>query len=161
MFAAREVESPIGTVGVEASDAGVCRVWLPGSAPLGFGPHAGSDDAERILDTAVAQLHEFFDGERERFDVPLDWSQASDGFGGKVQRALVDIPYGETYSYGELADRLGRPRAARAVGTACSHNPLPLFAGCHRVIRANGDVGLYGGGERMKRQLLDLEVREA
>jgi methylated-DNA-[protein]-cysteine S-methyltransferase len=160
VFAARVVDSPIGEVGVEATDAGICRVWLPGSAPLGFGPHTGSEAAEAHLDRGVAQLEEFFAGERERFDVTLDWSQASDGFGGEVQRALVDIPYGETYSYGELADRLGRPRAARAVGTACSHNPLPLFGGCHRVIRSNGDVGLYGGGEHMKRALLDLEVRD-
>lgn len=159
MNAARVIDSPIGEVGVEATDAGICRVWLPGSAPLDFGPQQGSPAAEAHLDRGVAQLEEFFAGERERFDVALDWSQASDGFAGEVQRALVDIPYGETYSYGELADRLGRPRAARAVGTACSHNPLPLFGGCHRVIRANGDVGLYGGGEAQKRALLELEAR--
>ncbi|MFD2758154.1 methylated-DNA--[protein]-cysteine S-methyltransferase [Gulosibacter faecalis] len=159
MLAAREVDTPLGVVGVEATDAGVARVWLPGSAPLGFGPAPGDAAAEAVLDRAVAELEEYFAGDRRDFDLPIDWAQTADGFAGEVQRAIHEISFGETASYGEVADRLDRPRAARAVGTACAHNPLPIIGGCHRVIRSDGSTGLYGGGEWMKQWLLDHEAR--
>ncbi|KAB1641903.1 methylated-DNA--[protein]-cysteine S-methyltransferase [Gulosibacter chungangensis] len=159
MTGLRRIETTFGELGLEATDAGLTRLWLPGSLPLGFGSLAGSAAQERHLDQAERELREYFAGEREQFTVTLDWSQATSGFTGEVQRALAEIPYGQTCSYGEMADRLGHPRAARAVGTACSKNPLPIFSACHRVVKSDGSVGFYGGGEAMKHELLELEER--
>lgn len=159
MTGLRWIETSFGELGLEATDAGLARLWLPGSLPLGFATFVGSDTEERHLDQAERELREYFDGARQRFTVSLDWAQATPGFTGQVQRALAEIPYGETRSYGEMADLLGHPRAARAVGTACSKNPLPIFSACHRVVKSDGSVGFYGGGEAMKHELLELEER--
>lgn len=159
MTGMRRIETSFGELGLEATDAGLSRLWLPDSLPLGFATMTGSDAEEAHLDRAERELREYFAGQRQRFTVTLDWSAAAPGFTGETQRALVDIPYGETRSYGELADLLGHPRAARAVGTACSKNPLPIFSACHRVVKSDGGVGFYGGGEAMKHELLTLEQR--
>lgn len=103
-----------------------------------------------------AQLAEYFDGRRQAFDVGIDW-RLSPGFAGEALRAVCDIPYGETASYGEIAERAGRPRAARAVGTACRFTPLTLVVPVHRVIRSDGSLGEFGGREDVKRQLIELE----
>lgn len=159
MTGLRRIETSFGELGLEATDAGLSRLWLPGSLPLGFGTVPGSAAEESHLDRAARELEEYFAGKRQRFTVSLDWSEATPGFAGQTQRALADIPYGQTRGYGELADSLGRPRAARAVGTACAKNPLPIFAACHRVVKSDGRVGFYGGGEAMKHELLELERR--
>ncbi|WP_110590099.1 methylated-DNA--[protein]-cysteine S-methyltransferase [Microbacterium suaedae] len=103
-----------------------------------------------------AQLTEYFGGRLQRFDVEIDW-RLSPGFAGDALRAVRDISYGETASYGEIADRAGRPRAARAVGTACRFTPLTLVVPVHRVIRSDGSLGEFGGREDVKRQLIELE----
>lgn len=159
MTGLRRIETSFGELGLEATDAGLARLWLPGSLPLGFGTIVGSEAEEAHLDHAEREVQEYFAGQRQQFTVTLDWSQATPGFTGQVQRALGEIPYGETRSYGEMADVLGHPRAARAVGTACSKNPLPIFSACHRVVKSDGSVGFYGGGEAMKHELLALEER--
>ncbi|MGO1544702.1 MAG: methylated-DNA--[protein]-cysteine S-methyltransferase [Gulosibacter sp.] len=159
MTGLRRLETSFGELGLEASDTGLRRIWLPGSLPLGFDSAAGSSAAEALLDQAAQELIEYFAGERQSFDVPLDWSEATGGFAGRAQRELANIPYGETRSYGELADLLNHPRAARAVGSACANNPLPIISACHRVVKADGSVGFYGGGEAMKHELLELEQR--
>jgi methylated-DNA-[protein]-cysteine S-methyltransferase len=102
-----------------------------------------------------AQLREYFAGERVAFDTPL----AMDGtrFERLVWRALIDIPYGETVSYGEIARRIDQPSAARAVGLANGCNPIAVIVPCHRVIGANGTLTGYGGGLERKRLLLELE----
>jgi methylated-DNA-[protein]-cysteine S-methyltransferase len=101
------------------------------------------------------QLTEYFAGARRTFDMPL----VMDGtpFQRRVWRALQDIPYGETISYGELARRIGQPSAVRAVGLANGRNPIPVIVPCHRVIGADGTLTGYGGGLERKRLLLDLE----
>ena len=101
------------------------------------------------------QLSEYFEGRRDTFDVPL----VMDGspFERSVWRALQEIPYGETVSYGEIARRVGQPSAARAVGLANGRNPIAVIVPCHRVIGADGTLTGYGGGLERKRVLLELE----
>jgi methylated-DNA-[protein]-cysteine S-methyltransferase len=106
---------------------------------------------------ASEQLSEYFAGERTSFDVPLVLNGAP--FQERAWRALQEIPYGETISYGEQARRIGRPSAARAVGMANGRNPIAVIVPCHRVIGANGTLTGYGGGIERKRLLLDLEAR--
>jgi methylated-DNA-[protein]-cysteine S-methyltransferase len=122
--------------------------------------HRPSDEAFGPEDPApfgdvITQLAEYFDGTRTAFDLPLD--PIGTPFQRTVWRALVEIPYGETVTYGELAQRLGRPSAARAVGLANGRNPIGIIVPCHRVVGANGDLTGYGGGLERKRHLLDLE----
>jgi methylated-DNA-[protein]-cysteine S-methyltransferase len=112
------------------------------------------------LDAVAHQLDEYFTGHRHSFDVPLDW-QLSKGFRRTVLEHLaVDIGYGTTASYGTLARIAGSPKAVRAVGTTCATNPIPVVVPCHRVVRADGNVGHYRGGPAAKRILLDLEAAE-
>jgi methylated-DNA-[protein]-cysteine S-methyltransferase len=102
------------------------------------------------------QLSEYFDGERDEFDVPL--AMTGTPFQRRVWQALQRIPYGETTTYGELARRLGRPSASRAVGLANGRNPIAVIVPCHRVIGSDGSLTGYGGGVERKRLLLDLEA---
>lgn len=105
---------------------------------------------------ARRQLAEYLAGERTEFELPLR-IEGSD-FQRDVWRALLDIPYGETLSYGELAARIGRPGASRAVGLANGRNPISIVVPCHRVIGSSGALTGYGGGIERKRHLLDLEA---
>jgi methylated-DNA-[protein]-cysteine S-methyltransferase len=102
------------------------------------------------------QLEEYFTGRRQDFDVAL--SLAGHPFEQRVWEALLDIPYGETASYGTIAKRIGEPTAARAVGLANARNPIAVIVPCHRVIGADGGLTGYGGGLECKRFLLDLEA---
>lgn len=114
------------------------------------------DTAAGAFELAIAQLDEYFDGERREFDLPLDW-QLVRGFTRAALEAVCDIPYGETASYGEVAIAAGIPRAARAVGTACASTPFSVVVPVHRVVRADGSLGEYGGRPDVKRFLIDLE----
>lgn len=109
---------------------------------------------------AAEQLDEYFAGERRAFDLPLDWSGVR-GFTRAALQAVCDIPYGETAGYGEVAIMAGIPRAARAVGTACATTPFSIVVPVHRVVRADGSLGEYGGRPDIKRFLIDLEQTEA
>jgi methylated-DNA-[protein]-cysteine S-methyltransferase len=102
-----------------------------------------------------AQLCEYFEGQRVAFEIPLVMHGTT--FERRVWRALQEIPYGETISYGELARRIGQPSASRAVGLANGRNPISVIVPCHRVIGANGSLTGYGGGIERKRLLLELE----
>jgi methylated-DNA-[protein]-cysteine S-methyltransferase len=102
------------------------------------------------------QLDEYFEGERREFDVALDWRLVS-GFRRAALEAVRGIPYGETAGYGEVAIAAGSPGAARAVGTACATTPFSIIVPVHRVVRADGSLGEYGGRPEVKRHLLDLE----
>lgn len=107
-------------------------------------------------DVAAGQLDEYFAGERQQFDLPLDWRLVR-GFTRAALEAVCDIPYGETASYGEVAIAAGVDRAARAVGTACATTPFSVVVPVHRVVRADGSLGEYGGHPEMKRFLVALE----
>ncbi|KJL43242.1 methylated-DNA--[protein]-cysteine S-methyltransferase [Microbacterium trichothecenolyticum] len=117
---------------------------------------AAAPSAADAFESAVTQLDEYFDGDREEFDLPLDWRLVR-GFTRAALEAVCDIPYGETASYGEVAIAAGTPRAARAVGTACATTPFSVVVPVHRVIRADGSLGEYGGRPEVKRLLIDLE----
>ncbi len=114
--------------------------------------------AGAILRDAAAQLDEYFAGALRAFTVPLDWRHVH-GFAADALRAVVDVPYGETAAYGEVAIMAGRPRAARAVGTACARSPWSIIVPAHRVVRADGSIGPYGSNPETKRFLIDLERR--
>lgn len=155
--------SPVGTLLLVVSELGVVRVGLPGEdvdALLGELARAAGRAPERSAEATAPvarQLREYFDGARRAFDVPADL-RLSTPFRQRVQRAMLRIGYGRTVSYGQLARMAGAgPGAARAVGGACSHNPVPLIVPCHRVLPAGGGVGSYRGGPAMKRRLLALE----
>lgn len=149
------VATPIGPLSLEATATGLVEV--------GFGPRRvrdatgpGAAAARRHLRAAERQLSQYFAGSRRRFTVPLDWSR-SQGFRLDVLQELTEVPAGEVVTYGELAERVGHPGAARAVGTTMATNPLPIVVPCHRVVRAGPRLGGYGGSEATKRWLLDHE----
>ena len=144
------MDTSIGQLGVVTSAGAVSRVLLPGDA-----------GQSRIDDTVTAalatqQIAEYIAGERRAFDVPLNLDGVTE-FRAEVLRALMEVPYGETTTYGELARAVGRPKAVRAVGSACATNPLPILIPCHRVLRSDGALGGYRGGTEAKRFLLALE----
>jgi methylated-DNA-[protein]-cysteine S-methyltransferase len=113
--------------------------------------------APRRLDAAARELDEYFGRQRRTFDLPLDLS-LSKGFRQLVQRHLPEIGYGQTRTYGQVAELVGSPRAFRAVGTACATNPLPVVVPCHRVLKSDGTPGDYVGGPSAKKALLRLEA---
>lgn len=108
-----------------------------------------------LLQPAIGQLEAYFSRRRKRFDLEL--APEGTAFQKAVWRALTEIPYGATWSYGEVADRLGRPRASRAVGRANGANPIPIVVPCHRVIGANGALVGFSAGLELKARLLELE----
>ncbi len=108
-----------------------------------------------VLQKAVIQLREYFAGERCEFDIPICGKGTE--FQRKVWKALCDIPYGETRTYGQIAAAVGKPKACRAVGGACNRNPIMIVVPCHRVIGGNGKLVGFGGGLAMKEKLLSLE----
>lgn len=117
-----------------------------------------SPDA-RAFDDVVAQLAAYFAGELTDFDIELELRGTE--FQQRVWKALLTIPYGETRSYGEIAEQIGAPGSARAVGWANGHNPIAIVVPCHRVIGASGSLTGYGGGLDRKRTLLELEKKRA
>jgi methylated-DNA-[protein]-cysteine S-methyltransferase len=126
----------------------------PLGPPPARGGHAGVAPAG-LLGEAERQLQAYFAGERRAFDLPV--MMRGTAFQRRVWEELTEIPYGETWSYGELARRVGAPDAARAVGQALHHNPVPIVVPCHRVVGARGELTGFGGGIDMKRRLLRLE----
>ncbi len=159
----RTIDSPVGPLLLAATPQGLLRVAYDSEdhdrvlATLAERISPRILNAPRRLDPAARELDEYFSGARRQFDLPLDLS-LSRGFRLTVLSHLPDIGYGQTASYGTVAALAGRPRAARAVGTACASNPLPVVVPCHRVIRADGDIGAYLGGPAAKRLLLGLEA---
>ncbi|NNC10371.1 methylated-DNA--[protein]-cysteine S-methyltransferase [Planctomonas sp. JC2975] len=159
----RYTDSPIGRLLVAATSNGIVRIAFEREGfdtvlqTLADRVSPRVLEAPLRLEKAVAELGEYFERRRTEFDLPLDHS-LSRGFRGEVQRLLPTIAYGHTASYGQLADAAGRPRAFRAVGTACATNPLPVVVPCHRVLRGDGSLGGYAGGLDAKRALLQLEA---
>jgi methylated-DNA-[protein]-cysteine S-methyltransferase len=140
--------SPLGPLYAEADEHGLTRL-------LTRHTEAAPPDADGRFAAVAEQLDAYFAGELTRFDLPLHAHGTP--FERRVWDALVEIPYGETVSYGELARELGHPGAARAVGRANALNPIAIIVPCHRVIGANGKLTGYAGGLDVKRRLLDLE----
>ncbi|MEU4203837.1 methylated-DNA--[protein]-cysteine S-methyltransferase [Streptomyces sp. NPDC045470] len=167
-WAWRVLDTPIGPLLLAATREGLALVGFHadertthralgrlrqafGREPLPEIPH---------LATAADELTRYFDGGLHTFTVPLDWSlsSGSSGFNERVLRVLAtDVAYGTVVGYQDLADRVGEPGAARAVGAAMGSNPLPVVVPCHRVVASDGGIGGFGGGLETKRRLLALE----
>jgi methylated-DNA-[protein]-cysteine S-methyltransferase len=152
------LESPIGTLLIAGDEQAVTQINFPKNGKPQQ-PEPGWNESSRgPVAEAVRQLKEYFAGKRTDFDLPL----APDGtqFQRSVWERLQEIPYGETISYGELAKRVGNPKASRAVGAANGCNPIPIVIPCHRVIGSNGKLTGFGGGLPTKEALLALEGKQ-
>ena len=149
------VSTPIGMLTVIGSDAGIRAIlWDGEEVPGGVTDNGGI----AVLAEAAAQLEAYFNGERTAFDLPLDL--VGTPFQLEAWRALAEVPFGTTVTYGEQARRLGRPNAFRAVGAANGANPVPIVLPCHRVVGSDGSLTGFGGGLATKRWLLDHEARD-
>jgi methylated-DNA-[protein]-cysteine S-methyltransferase len=145
------VDTPIGRLLLRAHQGRLSQVE--------FGATAALSSKAPLFAEAEVQLHAYFAGGLEHFELPL--APGGTAFQQSVWDALAEIPYGSTTTYSELAARLGRPSACRAVGAANGRNPLPVIVPCHRVVGAAGALTGYGGGLERKRLLLALETSEA
>jgi methylated-DNA-[protein]-cysteine S-methyltransferase len=150
------VDSPVGDLFIAATDRGLCRIsyWPDGmeeSLAHTFGPRV----LRSPLDEVRRELDEYFEGRRQVFDLPIDLRVAP--FHADVLAELARVPYGRTETYGSLAAKVGRPKAARAVGTVMNRNPIPIVLPCHRIVGANGSLTGYAGGLDVKLRLLQLE----
>jgi methylated-DNA-[protein]-cysteine S-methyltransferase len=148
------IDSPIGELLLLGDERRLCGLYMQGGRKPAQIAADWEPDQSAFAST-IAQLGEYFDGRRTAFDVPLELHGSE--FEQRVWRALQDIPYGETASYGAVAQRIGAPSAARAVGLANGRNPISVIVPCHRVIGANGTLTGYGGGLERKQLLLELE----
>jgi methylated-DNA-[protein]-cysteine S-methyltransferase len=142
------VDTPIGELSLTRDKAGL--------SGIGFTGAGGARSTDPLLLEAAEQLHAYFAGERERFDLSLSLNGTE--FQRRVWAIVASIPYGTATTYGALADALGRPTAWRAVGAANGRNPLPIVIPCHRVVGVSGGLTGYGGGIERKRALLALEA---
>ncbi len=149
-----EIDAPVGKLLLAGDGIHLTHVCFQ-SGPHPMRPPQDWAASREPFETAIAQLHEYFEGRRRKFELAL--APAGTDFQRRVWRALATIAYGETISYGGLAHRIGNPRASRAVGLANGANPLPIVVPCHRVIGANGSLTGFGGGLPIKRALLALE----
>ncbi|MCS6859788.1 MAG: methylated-DNA--[protein]-cysteine S-methyltransferase [Abditibacteriales bacterium] len=160
------VKTRYGFVGVAASAKGIRRVLLPRAEEEAVrrelnGAEDNSPQARAWVQSAAEKLQRYFRGESVEFNEPLDWDGAP-AFYCRVWNELLKVGRGETVSYAELARRVGASRrAARAVGQAMAHNPIPVIVPCHRVLRSDGSLGGFGGGLRLKRKMLELEGVES
>ncbi|WP_396277742.1 methylated-DNA--[protein]-cysteine S-methyltransferase [Glutamicibacter creatinolyticus] len=158
----RIVQSPLGPLLVAATEVGLVRVAFASEEHERVLEQLSESLGARILrspsalDTAARQLEEYFSGHRTSFTLPLDLRLSTE-FRRRVQLELGHIRYGHTLSYRQMAERIGKPAAVRAVGSACATNPLPIVLPCHRVLRTDGSLGGYLGGLQAKRILLQLE----
>lgn len=159
----RTVDSPLGTLLLAATSRGLVRVAYAREgfdavlARLAETVSPRVLRASKLLDTPASQLDEYFAGRRRTFQLPLDL-QLTRGFRRTVLDHLIEIGFGRTESYTQVAAATGRPAAVRAVGTACATNPLPIVVPCHRVLRSDGSLGGYLGGLDAKQTLLQLEA---
>lgn len=145
-------ETPLGTLRLEASQAGLSRVAFDAAEPAG-----AADPTHPVLATAAAQIDEYLAGTRTAFDLPL--APGGTPFQRAVWDAVAAIPFGTTASYLDIARAIGRPDRVRAVGAANGANPLLVVVPCHRVVGSDGTLVGYAGGLHRKRQLLELEAR--
>lgn len=147
-------ESPLGRLTLQSNDIGLLGAWFDvhTTAPDDLGVR---NDKHPILQQAVAEYEEYFAGERQQFEVPTDASGTV--FQKQVWSMLQTIPFGETWSYQDLAIAIDNPKAVRAVGLANGKNPISIIVPCHRVIGKNGKLTGYAGGVDKKQKLLQLE----
>lgn len=155
-------ETPIGILQLSCREEGVCRIAFTGESaiPSDFPATGSPGDApslaeHRWIREARKQLAEYFQQKRRKFVLPLTLEGTA--FQESVWNAILKVPYGTTLSYRELAARIGRPEAVRAVGAAVGSNPIPIIVPCHRTLGSNGRLTGFAGGLKVKERLLELE----
>ena len=155
-YYSKTIWSPVGELTLVADERGLAAILWENDKPdrVRLGALNEKPDHPVLVETE-RQLGEYFAGNRRTFDVPLSF--AGTDFQKRVWAALLAIPFGETRSYGEIADQLGAPGASRAVGAANGRNPISIIAPCHRVVGSNGKLTGFAGGLEAKAFLLDLE----
>ncbi len=146
-------ETDIGKIGIAENGKAITNVYFNNGQIL----EEFNIEETDLLRKAGKELKEYFDGERTEFDIPLEVDGTD--FRKSVWKELCNIPYGETCTYGDIAKRIGNPKASRAVGLANNKNRIPIFIPCHRVIGANGKLVGFAGGIEIKKYLLDLESK--
>ncbi|MDV3427176.1 MAG: methylated-DNA--[protein]-cysteine S-methyltransferase [Bacillota bacterium] len=148
-------QTRIGRIGIVETDAAITNVYFPNEIiPTGM------DEKEtELIKKAGEEINEYFSGKRSNFDIPL--APAGTEFQKSVWNVLKKIPYGKTFSYKQVAEAIGNPKASRAVGMANNRNPIPLFIPCHRVIGSNGKLVGFAGGLDLKESLLNMEKENA
>jgi len=149
-------QSPVGDILLKATDKALIQLHFLTEAERENIVERDSGTQSSILNAALTQLDDYFAGKRHDISVPLHLGGTP--FMQEVWSALINIPYGQTKTYGEIAASIGRPKAARAVGMACNRNPIALFVPCHRVVGANGNLVGFRGGTHIKEKLLALEA---
>ena len=145
------LDTPLGTLQIEATERGLCGIWFP-SRSINQGPTPGKN---RVISLAKQELNAYFAGDLTTFSVPLDWQGTR--FQESVWQALLAVPYGKTVTYGDVARAIGRPRSSLPVGGAVGKNPLPIIVPCHRVIGSDGSLTGFTGRLDIKIRLLELE----
>ena len=145
------LDTPLGTLQIEATERGLCGIWFP-SRSINQGPTPGKN---RVISLAKQELNAYFAGDLTTFSVPLDWQGTR--FQESVWQALLAVPFGKTATYGDVARAIGRPRSSRPVGGAVGKNPLPIIVPCHRVIGSDRSLTGFTGGLDIKIRLLELE----
>ena len=156
-----EVDTPVGPLAVASTRRGLVRIAFDHQSET-FAEELAAKLSPRVmrapkrLDEVRRELDEYFEGRRQEFEVPIDWS-LTHGFFRKVLKHTARIGYGSVGTYAEMAAKAGSPRAVRAAGNALGSNPIPIVVPCHRVLRTGGGLGGYGGGLERKEFLLRLE----
>ncbi len=160
MYLYKLLLSPVGELTLIAGETGLAAVSWENERPSRIRARAELLAPDHpVLQLAETQLNEYFAGQRQTFDLPLQ--PEGTPFQQEVWQALAEIPYGETRSYRDIATRIGRPKAVRAVGAANGRNPLSIIIPCHRVIGANGSLTGFAGGLEVKQRLLKIEDARA
>ncbi len=163
-YAIGSVESPLGEIGILCSELGLVSLSLPGETAERFatqvarfvgGREQRRDNGDPLVRQTADELSGYFTGTLREFSVPLDLRGTL--FQRTVWEAVFAVPYGETVAYAEIARRIGRPDAPRAVGHANGSNPIPIIVACHRLVGSDGSLTGYGGGLEMKRALIEHE----
>lgn len=156
-----KMETPIGALGLISSQKGLLRVifspLFEKTALRKSFPNSKLIASQTHHKKAIAQLHEYFQGKRKEFSLGLDLRGTP--FQIQVWHALQKVPYGKTRTYGEIARKIKKPNAFRAVGNACRANPIPIIIPCHRIVGKNGELTGFAAGLEIKRQLLALESK--
>jgi methylated-DNA-[protein]-cysteine S-methyltransferase len=148
--------SPMGTIRLAANPLGLSGVWFEGQRHQPDASHWTAAAHHPIMQEAATQLHQYFCGQRTRFELPIDLSTGTE-FQQTVWQALLTIPFGETCSYGALSAQIAKPSAVRAVSSAIGKNPLSIIVPCHRVLGTTGALTGYAGGLDRKAALLKIE----
>ncbi len=161
MTSTKQLDSPIGRLRLVATDQGLSHLLF--DQQVGEDMDSDGDPAEAddhpVLAAATTQLAEYFAGRRQEFDIPLDLTGTE--FQRAAWSALANVPFGETRSYRQQAEAIGRPKAVRAIGAANGQNPVPIVLPCHRIVGSDGSLTGYGGGLPIKEYLLNHEQAQS